>query len=216
MRVTDCDVMGGESTPCEHASLPETGRGDWRTGLPTLVASRCKLREVALADAPSLLAHLNTAEVAKFIPPPPASVEAFEDFVRWAHVRRQQGRYACFGIVPAGGRTAVGVFQIHVAEDNADVAGWGFAMGQAYWGSGIFPAGADQIREFAFRRMGVQRLEARSAVQNGRGNGALRKIGATPAGVLKAGFDEPHDLRFDMARWVLTGEDQAPAASASG
>ena len=36
--------------------------------------------------------------------------------------------------------------------------------------------------DFAFETVGVHRLEARSAVANGRGNGALRKMGAVQEG----------------------------------
>ena len=40
----------------------------------------------------------------------------------------------------------------------------------------------------AVETIGAFRLEARSAVQNGRGNGALRKLGAEREGVLKKAF----------------------------
>ena len=42
--------------------------------------------------------------------------------------------------------------------------------------------------EFAFETLGVHRLEARAAVQNGRGNGALRKMGAVQEGILRKSF----------------------------
>ncbi len=41
------------------------------------------------------------------------------------------------------------------------------------------------VLAFSFDTIGVHRLEARAAVRNGRGNGALRKIGATCEGVLR-------------------------------
>jgi RimJ/RimL family protein N-acetyltransferase len=185
-------------------SPPRTDR--WREGLPTLASPLCTLREVTLADAPSLHAHLYTEEVARFIPPPPSSVEAFEDFVRWAHLRRAEGRYACFGIVPAGQEAAVGVFQIHLLGGHPPVADWGFALGRVFWGTGIFPAGAERIRQFIFARMGVRRLEARSVVQNGRGNGALRKTGATRAGTLKGGFEKA-GVQFDQNLWIIAGAE---------
>jgi ribosomal-protein-alanine N-acetyltransferase len=190
-----------------HPQLPILGQpktGGWREGLPTLVAPVCTLRELTLADAPSLHAHLNTEEVARFIPPPPSSVEAFEDFVRWAHRSRAEGQYACFGMVPAGHSAAVGVFQIHLFGGDSPVAEWGFALGRAFWGTGVFPAGAERVQHFIFARMGVRRLEARSVVQNGRGNGALRKVGATRAGVLKNAFEQ-RGVQFDQALWIITG-----------
>jgi ribosomal-protein-alanine N-acetyltransferase len=197
----------------EYPQLPILGQpktSGWREELPTLASPLCTLREVTLADAPSLYAHLSTEEVARFIPPPPSSVEAFEDFVRWAHLRRAQGHYACFGIVPAGQNAAVGVFQIHVSGGDSPVAEWGFALGRAFWGTGVFPAGAERIRHFVFARMGVRRLEARSVVQNGRGNGALRKVGATRAGVLKGDFEQ-RGVQFDHVLWIITGADSQTA-----
>jgi len=89
-----------------RALLPDFGLPDhdWTAGLPPLGDSTLTLRELDLGDAPSLCAHLTTDEVARFISPPPTSVDGFEDFIRWTHLRRSQGRYACFGIVPAPNR----------------------------------------------------------------------------------------------------------------
>ena len=39
--------------------------------------------------------------------------------------------------------------------------------------------------DFAFQNTPVNRLEARAVVQNARGNGALRKLGAVQEGVLR-------------------------------
>ena len=42
----------------------------------------------------------------------------------------------------------------------------------------MFMDGARMVVDFAVETLGVRRLEARAAVANGRGNGALRKLGA--------------------------------------
>jgi RimJ/RimL family protein N-acetyltransferase len=68
------------------------------------------------------------------------------------------------------------------------MAEWGFAMGSAFWGTGVFQEGADLVLEFAFETLGVQRLEARACVLNGRGNGALLKLGAVQEGILRKSF----------------------------
>ena len=47
---------------------------------------------------------------------------------------------------------------------------------------------AELVLEFVFDTIGVHRLEARAAVVNGRGNGALTKIGAVNEGVLRKSF----------------------------
>ena len=42
--------------------------------------------------------------------------------------------------------------------------------------------------EFAFETVGVYRLVARASVHNGRGNGALRKMGAVKEAILRRSF----------------------------
>ena len=64
------------------------------------------LRELRLSDAPSLLAMLATEEVARFISPPPTTVDGFERFIAWTHRERAAGNYVCFGVVPHGMDTA--------------------------------------------------------------------------------------------------------------
>ncbi len=199
------DTFGprGDATPT-GMPLPDFGlpAGDWTKGLPALGGGTFTLRELTLEDAPSLFAHLTTEEVTRFISPPPTSVEAFEDFIRWTHLRRSQGRYACVGIVPAGETRAVGIFQIKVIDAAQGVADWGFVLSRAYWGTGLFLAGARRIVNYAFAHMGIRRLDARSVLQNGRGNGALRKVGAVRVAVLPQSF-EKDGQQVDQALWVI-------------
>ena len=93
-------------------------------------------------DAESLCQLLTTEEVARFISPPPTTVEGFERFIAWTHRERSAGSYACFAIVPAGMDTAIGIFQVRQLEPGFGTAEWGFAMGSAYWGTGVFVEGA--------------------------------------------------------------------------
>jgi ribosomal-protein-alanine N-acetyltransferase len=161
---------------------------DWRKALPVLQAGAVTLRELRLADAPSLLQMLTTAEVSRFISPPPTSVEGFERFIAWTHRERSAGRYVCFGVVPDGFEHAIGIIQVRTLGSGFDIAEWGFAIGSAFWGTGVFQTAAKQVLGFAFGEVGVHRLEARSAVGNGRGNGALQKLGATREAVLRKSF----------------------------
>jgi ribosomal-protein-alanine N-acetyltransferase len=179
---------------------------DWRKGLPAFPLATCTLREVREEDAASLMAHLSTEEVSRFILPPPRSVEGFESYIAKAHRDREAGQYACFAVVPAGMDVAVGVFQLRQLEAGFGTAEWGFAMGAAFWGRGLFLECAKHVLEFAFDIVGVQRLEARAAVMNGRGNGALRKIGAVQEGVLRRSFKR-HGQVFDQVLWSILAED---------
>ena len=179
---------------------------DWRAGLPVLAGTTFTLRELRAEDAPSLLAMLTTEEVARFISPPPTTVEGFERFIAWTHRERMAGNYACFAIVPNGMTTAIGIFQVRSLEPGFGTAEWGFAMGSQYWGSGIFVEGARLMLDFAFDVIGAARLEARAATANGRGNGALRKIGAVQEGLLRRSFKRNGQCH-DQVLWGILAED---------
>ena len=60
--------------------------------------------------------------------------------------------------------------------------------------------------DFSFETIGVHRLEARAAVQNGRGNGALRKVGAVQEGVLRKSFLRNGEY-LDQVLWTIVDED---------
>ena len=195
--------------PTTAASAPPaqpSTSSDWREGLPVLTGGMITLRELELRDAPSLLAMLSTAEVARFISPPPTTVEGFERFIQWAQEQRRKGEYVCFAVVPRGASVAVGIFQVRRLEPMFRTAEWGFAIGSAYWGTGMFVEGARLTVDFAFAILGAHRLEARAAVANGRGNGALRKLGAVREGILRQSFLR-HGRYLDQVMWAILDSD---------
>ena len=179
---------------------------DWRAGLPVIVGSNFTLRELRGDDAASLLDMLTTEEVARFISPPPTTVEGFERFIAWTHRERLTGNYICFGIVPQGMEHAIGLFQLRSLEPGFASCEWGFAMGSSFWGTGVFAEGARLVVNFAIDVVAAQRLEARAAVANGRGNGALRKIGAVQEGVLRRSFLR-NGQYHDQVLWSILAED---------
>ena len=208
-------VMDVQSVVAAAASAPATTTSDWRQQLPVLTGSMVTLRELRLSDAPSLLAMLSTEEVARFISPPPTTVEGFERFIAWTHRERAAGNYVCFAVVPHGMDAAVGIFQVRQLEPGFATAEWGFAIGSAFWGTGVFLDSAKMVVNFAFDVIGTHRLEARAAVANGRGNGALRKIGATQEGVLRKSFLRNGEY-LDQTLWTILDEDWRRAKSVWG
>jgi ribosomal-protein-alanine N-acetyltransferase len=193
------EMIRAELAGDQRATITTT---DWQRQLPVLQGQGVTLRELELTDAPTLHALLTTEEVARFISPPPTTVEGFEQFIAWTRARREQGVYVCFAVVPAGMTTAVGIFQLRSLDEGFETAEWGFALGSPYWGQGLFSAGATAVLAFAFDVVGVARLEARSSVENGRGNGALRKVGARREATLRRSFQK--DGRFhDQHLWTM-------------
>jgi len=179
---------------------------DWRTGLPVLASGSVVLRDLRASDAPSLLALLTTEEVARFISPPPTSVDGFERFIAWTHREREAGKYACFAVTLKGYDTAIGIFQVRDLSMGFDTAEWGFAIGSEFWGTGVFETAARLVLEFTFNTIGARRLEARAAVQNGRGHGALMKVGAVQEGVLRHSF-EKNGRYLDQVLFAILAKD---------
>jgi RimJ/RimL family protein N-acetyltransferase len=181
-------------------------RDDWRQGLPTLANQVVTLRELRLSDAASLFSMLSTDEVRRYMSPPPSNIEGFERFIAWARAERAAGRYLCYGVLPAGYDTPVGIFQARQLDPAFTMAEWGAALGSQFWGTGIFQASARLVMDFLFDVMGLHRLEARAAVQNGRANGAARKIGAVPEGVARQGLN-CRGQYHDQLMWSILAED---------
>ena len=188
---------------------------NWQQGLPVLAGSMVTLRELRLSDAASLLTMLGSEEVARFISPPPTTVDGFERFIAWTNRERAAGNYVCFGVVPHGMDTAIGIFQIRQLEPGFGTAEWGFAMGSAFWGTGAFMDAAKMVIDFAFDVVETHRLEARAAVANGRGNGALRKVGAMQEGILRKSFLRNGEY-LDQTLWTILDEDWRRSKSVWG
>jgi ribosomal-protein-alanine N-acetyltransferase len=190
----------------------DASTSNWRAGIPMLRGHGVTLRELLPQDAQALFSLLTTDEVKRFISVPPSAVGGFERFITWSIGERAAGRSVVFGIVPDGFDMAVGLIQVRALEPSFGTAEWGFAMGSAFWGSGLFQTSAELVVDFAFQAMGVHRLEARAAKANGRGNGILRKLGAVPEGTLRKSFlcDGTY---VDQTLWSIVDDEWLRARS---
>ena len=107
---------GMERGARKASAEPSVVSSDWRSALPVLAGSNFSLRELRVEDAALLFAMLTTEEVARFISPPPTTVEGFEKFIQWAQQERAEGNYACYAVVPHGLDAAIGIFQVRTLE----------------------------------------------------------------------------------------------------
>ena len=194
--------------PVYPSSGPSSAEGeaDWTARVPDLANNVVTLREVRRSDAPSLFSMLTTPEVRRYMSAPPLDVAGFERFIEWAQNERREARYICFAVVPRGYDVAIGIFQVRQIDRRFEVAEWGAALGSQFWGTGIFAAGADLLFDFLFDQVGVYRLEARAAVQNGRANGAARKVGSVPEGLARRAL-RCEGRYHDQLMWSLLAED---------
>ena len=181
-------------------------KSDWRDRLPILRSGKITLRELQSSDAQALWAFINSTDVTKFLSTPPSTVDAFERFITWTQEQRAAGTQAAFAVVVEGFDTPVGLFQLRQLEPGFGTAEWGFAIGSAFWGTGVFRTGAELMMHLAFNVIGVHRLEARACLTNARGNAALKKIGAVQEGVLRRSFLRDGEY-LDQVLWTVLEED---------
>jgi len=182
----------------------------WRTGLPVLTTSRLTLREVRLSDAAALHAVALCPDVARFMWPAPTEFDAFQRFIEWTWGERAAGKYVGFAIVPKGAVVPAGLFELRQMQPSFFRAELGFFIDPAYWGTGLFTEAARLVLDFAFRVVGIHRIEARATVDNVRSNRALRRLGAQREGILRASFVCDGAL-VDQALWAFVrGLDIVP------
>jgi [ribosomal protein S5]-alanine N-acetyltransferase len=185
---------------------------DWQRRLPLLRGAGFHLRELRHSDAAALCLMLTTEEVSRFVTQPPTSVDGFEEFIEYAQRRRRLGEFLCFAVVPDGLDTAVGIFQLRALDPQFSTAEWGFALGSPFWGTGLFQKCAELVIAFAFDHIGAHRLEARAMAGNGRGNNALRKLGAQREAVLRHSMGKDGVLH-DEHLWAIIETDWRQAVA---
>lgn len=179
---------------------------DWWREVPVLSGPTVQLREVAEQDVDALFELLVDPKVSQYISPPPPSAAAFHGFVEWAHRQRKAGSCVCFSVIPKGLTQAVGLFQVRALDPTFETAEWGFAIGAAFWGTGLFQEAATLVAEFAFREIRVHRLEARAVTENKRGNRVLEKLGARGEAVLHKSFGR----EYTQFLWAILADEWKP------
>ena len=159
------------------ASFKEAPQPWYRDGLPRLRCGRVQLREVREEDAPMLTVLFARPEVSAHLSPPPATEDAFLDWIRLFQAKRMEGQATCYALIEEN-EEPVGIFmsyRTNAAEPTAEI---GFAMSPHLWGTGVFCPTAQVFVDFLFAEWNVTSLTGRTLVRNHRALGAMRKLGA--------------------------------------
>lgn len=149
----------------------------YRDGLPPLRCGTIHLREVHADDAPILTMLFGLPEVSAHLSPPPATIDAFLEWIHLFQARRVDGQATCYALTE-GDNEPVGIFMSYRPNATDETAEVGFAMAPHLWGSGVFRPTALVFLEFLFAHWDVTSLTGRTLVRNHRALGAMRKLGA--------------------------------------
>ena len=178
----------------------------WRNELPSLSGRVVMLREPATQDLGPLVDLLSLGDATRFGLDDPVSDVAVQELIERFARERASGVAVTYVITLSTSRTIVGLVQVRQLDPSFEAAEWECTIAPSWRGSGIFLDAARLIGSFAFGTLGTHRIEARVLLQNGRANGALRKLGAVQEGVLRRSVRRAGEY-FDQVLWSLLKED---------
>jgi RimJ/RimL family protein N-acetyltransferase len=183
----------------------ETGIASWRQELPTLSERLVVLREPTSDDLGPLVDLLSVEDAARF-----GIEEGIDDisvqlFIERAVRDRESGAAFTYVVLNASGAIA-GLVQVRGLDPVFETAEWECTMAPSARGSGAFVEAARLVCAFAFNAIGAHRLEARVQLQNGRANGALRKLGAVQEGILRRSARRRGEY-VDQVLWSVLKDD---------
>jgi RimJ/RimL family protein N-acetyltransferase len=178
----------------------------WRNALPMLSGRTVTLREPGAEDLPFLLNLLSLGDATRFGIDEPLSEVVVHEFIERASRDRANGVAAVWAITLTATRSIVGLVQLRQLDPAFEAAEWECTLAPSARGSGAFVEAARLAGSFAFGTLNTHRLEARVLLQSGRGNGAMRKLGAVQEGVLRRSVRYAGEY-YDQVLWSMLKED---------
>jgi ribosomal-protein-alanine N-acetyltransferase len=129
-----------------------------------------------------------------------------QQFVEHALADRSAGRGFTYVVTSSHSHQIVGLLQVRQLDPAFEAGEWECTLAPSVRGTGAFLEVARLAGSLAFGTIGVHRLEARVLLQNGRANGALRKLGAVQEGILRRASRRQGQY-FDQVLWSVLRDD---------
>ena len=158
---------------------------DWRKGLPTMTNRLVALREPTADDIGPLVDLLSNADAVSFGINEAVTEAALRTFIERAHHERSAGLSFTYVITLGATHAIIGPAQVRQLDPSFEAAEWEMTLAPSARGTGAFLDAVRLLGSFAFGSVGTHRLESRVALQSGRANGALNKLGAVQEGILR-------------------------------
>ena len=179
---------------------------NWRTELPNLTARLVTLREPMPQDLGGLVDLLSGADATRFGIEDSNTEVGVQRLIERAVRERTTGQSFTYAITSGSTRSPIGLIQVRRLDPAFEVGEWECTLAPAARGTGVFVEAVRLMGSFAFDSVGARRLETRVLLENGRGNTALRKLGAVQEGILRRSIR--HDGEYvDQVLWSLLKED---------
>lgn len=179
---------------------------DWRHDLPILAGRVVTLRELAPQDLGPLIDLFSIADTSRFSLDEPVTEVGVRTFIDRAIRDRSAGLSFTYAVVLNATRAIVGLIQVRQLEPSFETAECEGTLVPSVRGTGVFLEAARLVGSFVFGSVGAHRVEVRVMLQNGRANGALRKLGAVQEGILRRSVRRGGEY-LDQVLWSLLKDD---------
>lgn len=178
----------------------------WRSELPVLAGRTVVLREPIGADLGALFGLLSLGDASRFGIDEPVTEFGVQQYLERTARERAVGLGFSYAVTMASARAIVGLVQVKQLDPAFEAAELECMIAPASRGNGIFLEAARLVGSFVFGTLGTHRLEARVPLENGRANGALRKLGAVQEGILRRSVRRRGEY-LDQVLWSVLKED---------
>lgn len=183
------------------------------TRLPTIAAARVRLRWLTSADVPEMYEIFSDPEVMKFWSSPPLQgIESAARLVSEIHEYFSAGTLYQWGIARVEDDRVIGTCTLAAIDVRHKRAELGFAVKRAQWGRGYASEAAEALVAFAFRTLGMHRIEADADPRNVASIRCLERLGFRREGYAR----ERYHLNGEVQDAVLYGLLRSEFAGAEG
>ena len=168
--------------------------------LPSLETNRLILRRLTLDDDNDVFEYACEPDVAKYVTwEPHKSIEDAITFLSSMIKKYEENEVAGWGIVLKENNKLIGACGFMWWSPENARSEVGYALSKKYWNQGIMTEAMNATVKFGFEKMKLNRIEARTRVENIASQSVLKKAGMTFEGIMREqSFIKGEYLDFTM------------------
>jgi RimJ/RimL family protein N-acetyltransferase len=185
--------------------------------LPTIPASRVRLRPLADSDVPALFAVFSDEQVMRYWSTLPmrdiAEARALLDDIRAGFQQRSLFQW---GVARVGDDRVVGTCTLFNLDSRNRRAEIGYALARDCWGQGLMSEALGALIAYAFGPLDLLRLEADVDPRNGPSIRIVEKLGFVREGLLRERWHVGGEAQDSLILGLLRHEWEARAGRPDG
>lgn len=170
-----------------RASAARAEKHKYGTNIPCLETPRLILRQLSVADAPSMFEYSHRADVTRFLLWDPHPTEAFtRRYLRDLQEKYRSGTYYDWGLELQDTGKLIGTCGFVRIDRDHSRAEIGYVLHPDYWFLGLAAEAVGAVLAYGFVNLHLQRIEARYMVGNDASRRVMEKCGMTFEGIQRS------------------------------